>query len=586
MIDKHEYERATFGCSRGVRKCDQIYKRKLKYMRNQYKNLIPNSMNLEGKMIKPTPCKICTQARNFAKTCDIQYENNFYGYARENEQNQVVYLHWSNQWFPNFGTTQTIKDGDMMPLGVTDKKAYDDLFRLSAKCDNLKVLTPKNDEFISGYISENTSGPYKGRLQWTKWFRHSLTFYNWTKLVKTTIENKSMQLMINQPKLMIAKMIYDQNKLISEAEVTPKTPCNCEPISREPWILASVTMVAFLGIRPVNRNIFENYGGISKVGKMDFFTFLQHIDKPENLIQLSNSEPEKRAIQPLRMHSMDLSRFNDETFWSNVSYNFKNMPFTKNDHLQLDTWKNKNRDYKGYRDNFSVDFLPYHNSAPYFNSAHVYNGYFYNDTYHKNYNYSLGHNNTQTSTVNRNRDQNMPFEQYERIAHRESYRPYEPSNSRKRSTSSRNSFISSRSSRKYEYDDERRNNINSYREELRDLILSDINQEIKRKSRETSSKRLKSDRERKNIYSTERVRCREDSGREDNAQKREESVDSSSSCSSFENENRIPTYQELVDKIEIMEKEKRENFNRSSNDSDHVQVKQRWRTQSSDSEDS
>lgn len=610
MIEKREYDRRTYGCIKGISLCDHEFKKQIKLARNQFKNGNSLFIDESGKMKKPPNCQECSRARNFQKTCEIQYENNFYGYAKECESGKTIYLHWSNQFFPNCGTSKVVQEGEQVSLGVPDKKSYEDLFRLTSKNDNQKVSTPKVDEFISGFIEENKNGPYKGRLQWVKWFRHSLTFYNWTKLVKTTLHNRAMQNLISQPKMMIAKMIYDQNKLLPEMDDVPKTPCNCEPISHEHWIIAALTMVAFLGIRPKNRNALDAYGGISRVGKMDYFTFLENIDKPDDLYVLSSTEVEILPLSPLRMHDLNVSAaINDDIFWSDVSNTFKNLPFARCEQRSLGNWKKRHIDYNNFRDNFSIEYRPYHNPAPYYNSAHAYDPrrYYpsgqmlqYSSEYPQQNIYSPYH----SQSIFLDDYVNYPFSRKRSNSEREHDR-HEPHFRRHGNCRAPKTFCDEdRSSRTAHREDR-------YREDLREIIIADINREFQRqrntenmkkkkrqmksRHRDSSVDSLPKDRGR----STERrdpVRCRDDSGRGDNRRKvnprsdpRSESCSTNSSFDSQQNEATQPTYDELLRKIERIEREKKEleegreqkttipskNRLRSSN---------RWKTESSDSE--
>ena len=90
LIDRREYENATRGCPKGKHQCDYEYKKQLKYARNQFKNRNPLYVDNSGKLIRPPPCKICVLARDFAKTCEIQYENHFYGYAKESDSARTI----------------------------------------------------------------------------------------------------------------------------------------------------------------------------------------------------------------------------------------------------------------------------------------------------------------------------------------------------------------------------------------------------------------------------------------------------------------------------------------------------------------
>ncbi len=583
MIDKKEYENATRGCSKGISQCDNEYKKLLKYTRNQYKNGNPQYTDSNGKMIRPSPCRICALARDFSKTCDIQYENQFYGYAKEAESGKNIYFHWSNNWHPNCGTSKSIKEGRLVSKGIPDKKAYDDLFRLSVKPDNQKVKTPKQEEFISGYIHENKSGPYKGRLQWTKWFRHSLTFVNWTKLTRSAIENKGMQNLVNQPKLLIARMIYDQNKLIPEMENGPKTPCNCEPISHEHWILAAITMVAFLGIRPKKRNILDQYGGISKVGELDYFTFLEHIDDPDELIRITALPRGEDPVVPLRMHPVDFSqKIHGEEFWSIVSNTFKNTPFIKKVDKPLG-WKKRQIDYGYYVDNQSIEHLPYHNPAPYYNSAHGYDPsrYLIPQHYEHGYDFRQFYHVPMVAMPQMIPLQQVPLQ----------YGPvHEGSTSgTKRSTSSKSDSDYSmldqgledlrnanRKMPRMSAPSPRRSRSSRYSaRELRNMIIKDVRKEKQRKNRRYESSESSSDDE----------KCREDSDREDDRRK---SPSIQSTNSSFEApQHRYPTYDELVEQIKQMEQEKEDMQisqaveRRSSEKS----KRKRWKTDSSDSDE-
>tara|TARA_Y100000768_G_scaffold381578_1_gene360480 strand:- start:3206 stop:5101 length:1896 start_codon:yes stop_codon:yes gene_type:complete len=630
MVEKEDYLKAISGCSKGIVKCDLEYKRRLKTARNQYKLKNAAFIDSSGKMIRPVPCKICQASREFAKACEIQYENHFYGYAKESTSCRNVYLHWTNNWHPNCGTSKSTKDGRLVSYGVPDRNAYDDLFRLSAKPDNGKVKTPKVDEFISGYIEENTYGPYKGRLQWKKWFRHSLTFCNWTKLVKTTLENKAMECLVNQPKMMIAKMIYDQNKLIPELDNTPKTPWNCEPISHEHWILASLTMVAFLGIRPKNRNIFENYGGISNVGKMNYFTFLENIDNCEELIRLSSKQEIVQPVENLRMYPADLTnKKNDQDFWNNVSKTFRNLPFAKNEQRSLGYRKGL-IDYNRYKDDQNVDHLPYHSAAPYYNSAHGYDprrylnfeqivpipsAMPYYDKYYDNY------------YANEMIQQAYPpFAQVSQIPYvQNASQGYETSNaSRKRSSSSRSDssdiehgLRELRSVNKYPRKISRHRS--RYAEDLREIILADVKRQSERDRKERKDKRYmrrlrKESRRRRyesssssdssdesSSYERERrpLRCRQDSGREDNGVKSPRSV--ASTVSSFDQmpPQQYPTYEDLAERVRAMEAEAQEKKIEAEQIEDAIKRRAdgkknskhetsrnaRWKTASSDSDE-
>lgn len=587
LISKEEYEDGIKGCSKGPFQCEAEYKKNMKHARSQFKLGNAAHTDENGRMIRPPMCKICAFARDFSKTCDIQYENHFYGYAKEKETSKTIFFHWSNNWHPNFGISKTAKDGNLLPIGVRDKKAHDELFSLSVKPDNQKVSTPKVDEFISGYISENTNGPYRGKLQWVKWFRHSLTFSTWTKLVRTAIDNKSMQAMVNQPKLMIAKMIYDQNKLIPEMDQSPKTPCNCETISHEHWILASITMVAFLGIRPHDRNAFESFGGMSKVGELDFFTFLENIDKAETLFELTMKPKEVKEISPLRMHSSDFSRtIHDDSFWESVSNSFRSLPFNRVDR-HFCQGSRRNVDYSNYQDNQSIEYLPYYNSVPYYNSLHAYDPrrYYGNDFYFQNHEYYHDHYN----------DPNRLF------AHNYEYReaPYENTSvesygSRKRSNSSSSRLSShslERGLRKYARLDpssspRRRSrhrsprNVREYTaEDLRSLIMADRRQSERNRIEKKEEKRKRMDREkmptrlrrRKEEFTPPR-RCRDDSGREDNGRR---SVSPSCLVSP---RNKYPSYEDLVEKVRSMEKERE--------DDKKLLQKQKWSDMNSSSDSS
>ena len=505
LISKREYQEATAGCSKGIHKCDWEYKKKLKFYKTQYKNNNPDYI-LDGKMIKPDVCRKCQDARIFEKSCAHMYDNHFYGYAKESENGSSVYFHWSNNWLPNFGTSKVIKNGKMTPYGVPDKSAYDDLFKLSLKPENQKVLTPKHDEFISGYIEENKHGFYKGKLQWTKWFRHSLTFLNFTRIVRTAIENKSMQCIIQQPQIIIARMVYDQNQLIPKMDMTPKTPCNCEPISREHWILACVTMVAFLGIRPKNREIFQEYGGLSNVGTLNYFDFLENIDNPLNLMKLTTQEIE--TITPtLTLHPSDFSiKGNDSAFWKNASENFKNIPFLKKNDRPICHSKKRCLDYNMYRDRQSIDFLPYYNQAPY-------------------YNYS---------------NQTKYFYDYRQDA-------------RKRLTDQYNHEY---------YQSFKRTRGDFFRSEYADELRTIIREDVQRMTRKILKKR-------RMYHSDSEDVCRYDSGRE------------RSSESSYLRD-RIPTYDELLDKVKEMEREKDESELIAQ--AMQRRTSQRWKTESSESD--
>ena len=579
IIDKTEYEESTRGCSKGIARCDQEYKKCLKYARTQFKYGNKNYTDVNGKLIRPVACKQCALARDFYKTCEIQYENHFYGYAKESDSQRTVYFHWSNNWHPNFGTSCEPKDTRMVPIGVPDKQSYDNLFRLSIKPENKRIKTPKEDEFISGYIEENKNGPYRGRLQWTKWFRHSLTFTNWTKITRSAIENKSMQCMVNQPKMMIAKMIYDQNKLIEGMDKTSKTPCNCEPISKEHWILAAITMVAFLGIRPKNRDIFDNYGGISKVGTLNYFTFLENINNPHELYRLTTLDCESLPVE-ITIHNLDFTQTkNDQMFWSNVSNTFKNMPFCKKVERQPGFFRQI--EYNVYHDGNSIEHSPYYNPAPYYNSAHGYNPHRYVDFN----NGFLDYTNTYEP------QQNYPVYPY-------FYPPQTPkcdsgSDSRKRSNSSMSAASETsllqrglrdirEVKRKYPKIDK------TYRRythrELKELILNDVRREeskmLREKRRSYRCRRNDSVSSDDDQYTRERVRCREDSGRENNGHRqRDDSPDSVDSASS--NYRRpYPSYDELLEQVTELK--------RGLDDREKEKKKEkmdRWKTLSSESED-
>tara|TARA_B100001287_G_C22684584_1_gene532502 strand:+ start:4206 stop:5462 length:1257 start_codon:yes stop_codon:yes gene_type:complete len=369
MIDEKEYEDSIKGCSKGINVCDKEYKENMKYYRTQFKNKNTEFINENGKMIRPKQCRICTAAKDFIKSTEIQYENNFYGYAREKETGQSIYFHWSKNFNPNFGISKVVRDGRLVPRGISDFKSYKELFKLTCKSDNQKVQTPKIDEFISGIIEENKFGHYEGKCQWTKWFRHSLTFVNWVKYTKNALEKKQYQYLLTQPKLLISKVIYDQNMLLPEMSNYRKTPCNCENISREHFILAAVTMVSLFGIRPKNRNIFEEYGGMSKVGKLNFFTFLEHINDFTKLKELSSKSNDEIAID-VTLHSSDFNA-NDTEFWSKVSskLKFTNKKFEKHYERHIN--------YEYYKDYHSVEHLPYYNQVPYYNSINAYDASYY-----------------------------------------------------------------------------------------------------------------------------------------------------------------------------------------------------------------
>ena len=72
MIERRDYEIATKGCSKGIIQCDLEYKKQLKYSRQQFKNGNPQYVDNNGKIRRPSPCKICAKARDFSKTCEIQ----------------------------------------------------------------------------------------------------------------------------------------------------------------------------------------------------------------------------------------------------------------------------------------------------------------------------------------------------------------------------------------------------------------------------------------------------------------------------------------------------------------------------------
>ena len=638
MIERRDYENSTKGCVKGIIQCDHDYKKILKHTRSQFKNGNPQYVDSNGKMTRPSPCKICAMARDFSKTCEVQYENQFYGYAKESESGRNVYFHWSNNWHPNCGTSKNIKDGRLVPKGVPDRQSYDDLFKLSVKPDNQKVKTPKPDEFISGYIEENKVGPYRGRLQWTKWFRHSLTFVNWTKITKSAIENKGMQALVNQPKMLIARMIYDQNKLIPEMENSPKTPCNCEPISHEHWILAAITMVAFLGIRPKKRNILDQYGGISKVGEMDYFTFLEHIDKPNDLIRLTTLPCEEEPVIPLRMHPVDFSQtIHDDSFWSAVSDTFKSMPFAKRAEKPIGQWKKRQIDYGYYKDNQSIEHLPYHNPAPYYNSVHGYDParYFpqmhaptrHYDQYENQYDMRHVYHVPMVAMppilpMQHLMHQTYPDPPVEHLIHSFD----SASGSRKRSNSTmsdmseysmldqglqhlrhanRNTTKVARTSRdtspRERSRGSRRSEHSEYSgysaKELRDMIMEDVRRENEEREREKREREERAEREkrerrernrRKRRESSDEERCREDSGREDNG-RRSLSVESVASTDSFEPPPRYPTYDELLQQIKDMEKEKEEQMQIveaiDRRQSESMRRTSRWKTESSDSDD-
>jgi len=622
LIDRREYENATRGCSKGISRCDFEYKKQLKYARSQFKHRNPLFMDASGKLLRPPTCKVCSLARDFSKSCEIQYENQFYGYAKESESSRTIYFHWSNNWHPNCGTSKKILDGRLVPMGVPDKRAYDDLFKLSVKPDNQKVKTPKVDEFISGYIQENKSGPYKGRLQWTKWFRHSLTFANWTKITKSAFENKAMQVLVNQPKMLIARMIYDQNMLIPEMDSAPKTPFNCEPISQEHWILAAISMVAFLGIRPKDRKVLGQYGGISKVGEIDFFTFLEHIDKPDELIRLTMLPQEEEPIVPLRMHLSDFTqKIHDDTFWSVVSDTFKNVPFKRME-KPIGQWKRRSIGYGFYKDNQSVEHLPYHNSAPYYNGAHAYDPSRYIGM--QTQSTARHHEHYDSMYINRPVYPMMPMA-HGPVQQRHQYgvqndwsnQPVEhfmhsfdsASGSRKRSNSSLSDFSENemleqnlekfrKASRKVQRISSPRYNSRGSRvsrishfsaSELRQMIMEDVRKESKKNRKAKHRRRRKYESESESSRSSSpssRPLCREDSGREDNGRRRATSIESvASTMSNYHEDARHPTYDELLQQVKEMEKEKEEQQVKQAIER-RQKEKSRWKTESSDSSDS
>lgn len=299
---------------------------------------------------------------------------------------------------------------------------------------------------------------------------------------------------------------------------------------------------------------------------MDYFTFMENIDDPEKLFRLSSASVEVDPL-PLRMHPSDFTqKIHDDSFWLTVSDTFKSLPFTNKVEKPVAEYSRRlSRVQEHYMDNNSVEHLPYYNPAPYYNSSHGYhpNRYMHNSV-HEYYDFY------QTNTT---------------------YYPYDSWN-RKRSNS-----VNSELSMLENLRDLRTSNRNKLRRteerrsprcsefsasELRDMIMEDV---MKHSERERRYRRERKELNRHRDKSVER--CRSDSGRSRSV----ESVGSTDT--SYEDNQRpsYPTYDELKKRIMQMENERekekedelvQEAIARRENEKT---VKQRWRTESSDSDD-
>lgn len=355
---------------------------------------------------------------------------------------------------------------------------------------------------------------------------------------------------------------------------------------------------------------------------MDYFTFLEHIDKPDELIRLTALPCEEDPVVPLRMHPIDFSqKIHDETFWSTVSDTFKSLPFTKRAEKPIGHWKKRQIDYGHYKDNQSIEHLPYHNPAPYYNSAHGYDPSRYFPQMHAHH-YEQYENHYDMRPVYHvpmlAMPQVIPMQHvhqnnaYERPIEHFMHSLDSASGSRKRSNSSRSDSEYSlldqglkdlrNANRKMPRTDTPRQRSRGSRgsryseysaRELRDMIMEDVRRENEQRRKSRSDKKRNQRREESSDSSSEEdrreepKRCREDSGREDNGRRRSPSVESvASTNSNFEPPRRYPTYDELVQQIKEMEKEKEEQMQiAQAIERREIGKKKRWKTESSDSED-
>ena len=355
---------------------------------------------------------------------------------------------------------------------------------------------------------------------------------------------------------------------------------------------------------------------------MNYFTFLEHIDKPDELIRLTALPSEEDPVVPLRMHPIDFSRQNihDDSFWNTVSDTFRSLPFTKRVEKPIGHWKRRQIDYGHYKDNQSIEHLPYYTHAPYYNSAHGYDPSRYFPQMHaplqhyEQYDYDMRHVYHVPMVA---MPQMMPV-QHVPMQQNTNQEPVEhflhsldsASGSRKRSNSSRSDLSeygmldkglqdlrnanrkiprTSRDSPRHGSRESRTSRHSEYNtRELREMIMEDV-----RRERKERRQRKKSQKKRRHRYeessessSSEEERCREDSGREDNGHRRAPSI--ASTNSTFESPQRYPTYDELVEQIKSMEREKEEQMQIAQALERRQSSKRqgnRWKTESSDSDE-
>lgn len=160
-----------------------------------------------GDMIRPVRCKICPEHNNFAKQCELCYENQYYGYAQEFKSKKSIYFYHGGFTYPDFGTEFIHEDGDTVRKGIRGDEDYNNLFKLATKPLNGKVITPREGDFIAGIVQKNTVGKHKGKLQWVKWYKQSLTCYNFVMCVKQGIESHAMRTLIDKPMMLMASMV-------------------------------------------------------------------------------------------------------------------------------------------------------------------------------------------------------------------------------------------------------------------------------------------------------------------------------------------------------------------------------------------
>ena len=370
MVTHEEYFRRTSGCGRGVRECLRSYKRDMKKYLDECRD---NGMNeCSPHVNQPVRCDMCFQANEYHKLTLFEYDNMFYGKARQlDAYPQVdIHLHHSGWHTFDFGTEKINVDGREVYKGVRNSEDYENLFKLSVRPLNGKVPTPKEGDYIAGVLSRNTLGRNRGKLVWEKWYKQSETMNNFVKLWREGVKSHAIRVMECNERLILASMVYDANRIVNcGKDREHKTPVGCEPHCNEQWLLCSIVMYAVCGMVPENRDAFEEHGGLSRCGTLNYFTFLENISSQARLIELTQTPcPEVVMTQPIR--EVELGQ---NVNWRLVYNDVKQLGWlhvkdTKLFGAEVRYRKTRYLNYKHYYDGRSIDFVPYDNShAPYFN---------------------------------------------------------------------------------------------------------------------------------------------------------------------------------------------------------------------------